>query len=256
MARSYQELVSDLNFTFYPAPERKFQDRILVSHFFGGNQKYLLKHIRLLNQIGFDVYAFDFSYKKTWIYKKIPSFKNENYKLQKIWMTELEEAFSYVPKPCFLYGFSGPAACSVKLAAKKENHSLVKGIITDSGPFTHLLKCNFNLAKVEFGVDRTISRLLFSLLLSPLWNWNHTEDLLNDLSNCKEGLPYLSIQPLQDEVVPVAVMKDVFTRSKHKLQLTEFEVAEGGHLTSLKLAPSMYKTQIKTWLESFSVAFL
>lgn len=246
MARSYQELVDELNFNHYPAPERKFQERVLLVHFFGGNQRLLKRHIQLLNDLGLDVYAFDFSYRKKFVYTKFPKLKNKGYEVQGIWNEEVRDVLAYVPGPVIMYSFSGPAACSVH-AAVRDPQKKVVGFVSDSGPFTHLLRCNFNLAKVEFGFEKTWQRVLATVVLSPLWNWSHTEDLLSDLSKVKKGTPYLSIQPVQDDVVPVEVMADVFARSPHKLKLSVAKFEKSGHLNALKLQPERYREKLEKW---------
>lgn len=252
MARSYKELKKDLNFNYYPAPEKKYQERVLLVHFFGGNQKLLLRHIRVLNQIGLDVYAFDFSYRKNIVYKQFPKLKNKEYQIQKIWMQELKDVLDYVPGPVVFFSFSGPASCSVHWAAKHPEK--VIGLVSDSGPFTHLFKCNFNLAKVEFGLKSKWQRLLFSVFITPLWNTAHTKELLENLANIKEATPYLSIQPVLDEVVPIDYQEDVFARSPHKLKLEVLRLEKSGHLTGLKLQPQKYKQRLENWFsENFKL---
>ena len=247
MARSYQELIKDLNFNLYPAAKKKFRHRVFIVHFFGGNQRKLLRHIRLLNQLGLDVYAIDLSYRKNLVYKKIPKLKNEAFKVRSIWSQEIKEALDYIPGPVITYGFSGPSACLIEVAVQNKK---VEGLISDSGPFTHLLQCNYNLAKVEFGLNKTWLRALSCLLMSPLWDLKHTEKLLKDLSNLPKGTPYLSFQPMLDKVVPVDYMQDVFTRSKHELNLSVCKIKQAGHLEGLKKDPENYRKALQSWLEN------
>lgn len=249
MARSYKELVEELNFKLYPAPEKKYKERVLMVHFFGGNQKLLKRHISLLNEIGFDVYAFDLTYRKNTVYTKIPKIRNRGFEVQKIWNNEVQDVLSYVPGPVIFFSFSGPAACSIH-AAVNDNKNKVVGFVSDSGPFTHLLRCNYNLAKVQFGLKKNWQRFLATALLSPLWNWNHTEDLLADLSKVPVNTPYLSIQPVKDDVVPVEVMADVFKRSKHSLKLSVAKFEDSGHLNALKLQPEKYNLKLRNWFSN------
>ena len=247
MARSYQELERELKFKRYPAKEKKFSQRVLMVHFFGGNQRLLKRHINLMNELGLDVYAFDLSYSKKFVYKKVPDFKNQMFKVRKIWAEEIREVLAYVPGPLITYGFSGPAACAIQVA--KDYPQKVVGLISDSGPFTHLLRCNYNLAKVEFGLNKPWQRILATGLLSPLWDLKHTSELLDDLAMIPKGTPYLSIQPVLDPVVPVQYMEDVFQRSKHQLDLKVLRLEESGHLDGLKKQPEKYKSYLESWLK-------
>ena len=247
MARNYSQLVEELRFHYYPAPSPRYEARVLLVHFFGGSQRLLKRHIRLLHQLGLHVYAFDFSYRRPWIYKCWPGLRSRAFEIRRIWYQELQEVLAYGPGPVLLFSFSGPAAISVQAAANDQGKKIC-GLISDSGPFTHILHCNYNLAKAEFGLQRPWQKAVASLVMSPLWGLGHSRDLRKNLARIRPGTPYLSLQPELDEVVPVSYMRDSFLSSDHRLALTEISFPHSGHLNALKNEAEAYRKALQNWL--------
>lgn len=247
MASTNTKVIDPKNqLTLYSSSDKKFEELFIFVHFFAGNQKKLHRHIKLVNELGYDAYAFDLSFKPPFIYSKLPEFSNKQWKLRNIWSSEIKDVLDKVQGPKILFSFSGPSACSIDVVShRKENDILA--MISDSGPFTDLYWCNVNMAKENYNLKSKFSSHSFALFCTFGWDIYHTKNLVTNLKNLPKGLKYLSIRGVQDPIVPLKYIDKLF-KYPHSLKLTILNIETGGHLDSLKKEAEKYKSELIQFL--------
>lgn len=250
LASSKEKLIRPLpgQGKYHLSGERKFEPVIVFVHFFGGSQKYMYRHVRWVNELGFDAVTFNLSFnKKTWI-AKCPMALNRKFGLKYIWADEIENVLNCIKGPLIIYAFSGPAACAVEVIARTGNK--VRGLICDSGPFLETLKCNRNLLTYEYVIKNSFIRISASLGLVFLWGMRHRRDMYKDFKSFPKNFPILSIRGCKDMLVPVSAIEAAFKGHEH-LNIEVFSLKEAGHLNGLKSFPLEYKARVKKFLLSY-----
>ncbi len=235
----------------FPSNARKYEEKIVFVHFFGGSVEHLIRHIRLVNSLGFDAIAFNLSYnKKTFLKSKPYSRVSKRFGLEHKWADEIRDVLDFVSGDKIIFSFSNPTASALEAMTLPER-SDVKGLICDGGPFVRMPLCTWNLMREQFQIENPILRLGASIGTYFLWSPFHKKYLSESLSHLPASFPILSIRAWKDKLVPVAAIDDAFKNQDHlDLQILEIPIAE--HLTGLRDAPEVYKPRLRDFLSSIA----
>jgi pimeloyl-ACP methyl ester carboxylesterase len=249
VARRSEKLNQELNLTRYPAVEKKYEETIIFVHFFDGSQRLIRKHIELVNELGFDAYAYDvtFHLRRRSLRSLLP--RDKRIGLKNFWTDDVEYVLDQVPGPKIIFAFSNPASAAIEATARRFRQGItdVRGIICDSGPFVELVSSAFNLARIHMGLKNPLLNipvgLAFSVALSP----NHANNLHEDLEIFPADFPILSIRGWQDKLVPIRTIEKVF-EPHSQLDVSSLVLPEAGHIKGLKDFPELYKPAVEKFL--------
>ncbi|MCB0394168.1 MAG: alpha/beta hydrolase [Bdellovibrionales bacterium] len=246
MARSRQETLRDLpgNATYHHASEKKYDPLVVFVHFFGGSQKHLFRHIRLISEIGFDCVTFDLSDHR-W---RVPLSKIKRFGIEHVWADEVREVLAHFSdRPLILFTFSNPSASAMEAMTKPKVYKNILGMICDGGPFMDLLRCSWNLCKEEFKINNRGVRTIATGGMFLLWSPLHEKYLNESLSKIPNGFPILSIRAWKDKLVPVTSIDKVFEGHKN-IDLEVLDIPNAEHLTGLRDSPESYHDRIESFL--------
>lgn len=226
------------------------REAIALVHNFGGSQENFSKHIQLLNGLGFDVAAFDLSWHplghKKFILKP----------LRKHWAEEIFLVFQEITRvrPIIPFAFSGLGVCVIDAVARllQQSPEMIASLIFDSGPFIENQQCIENMLEFHFQLPSKAIRKSLAWSLDKAWDPHNTESTRSSLEKIlkiKPRLSLLSLQGLEDKIVPQAYIEACFApvkRASENYAQVIFE--KGGHLTSLKMEPEKYHMVVGKFL--------
>jgi pimeloyl-ACP methyl ester carboxylesterase len=235
--------------TRHYASDKKSDLLIVLVHFFGGSQTHLLRHVKFLNQMGYDCISFDLSNHKT----QIPFSKvNKRFGIVHAWGDEVRQILELTKsEPVVIFSFSNPSASALEALTTPNLFLNVKGLICDGGPFAQLLKCSWNLSREEFKIKNRLIRTFATAGMFALWSPLHTHFLKESITKLPLGFPILSIRAWKDKLVPVSAIDEVFSgHSNIELHVLDLPTAE--HLTGLRDAPDIYQRRVSEFLSRLS----
>lgn len=225
---------------FYYSKNKKPGTALVVFvHFYGGHQRVLKRHIQMVNDLGFDAFAFN-----------IPSQNDLNLKilmtgrfgLKHIYANMITFYLDQLSGEKILYSFSNPSASAIESITNRRNNKDIKAFICDSGPSGKFMKSAWNLA-----IQQQKNPWLM-MFFSVFWSLFFHQDVNKQLRKWPKGFPVLSIRPLNDTVIPPDHIEEIF-KDINQLRLQVYE-PRAGHLNALKLNPEEYTDKIKEFLNS------
>lgn len=238
----------ELTWHFSEKPGAQQKPVAAIVHNFAGTQDNFVKHVSLLNDLGFDVVTFDLNWHKHG-HKKI--FNNF---LMPYWAGEIEGAFSEIleTRQLIAFCFSGLSFCAISKLPKlmKRYSGKVKALVFDSGPFENYIQCIRNMVKLYLGIKNRFKAELLTQFFVFTWGPHSMASVHENFKKIFEvnpDLPVLSFQGLQDGIVPQEYIHACFENPTPK-NFTEVIFKNGGHLTSLKEEPEKYKSVLEKFL--------
>jgi hypothetical protein len=234
----------------YRAPEKKYQEPIVMVPFFGGNSKLLKRHIELVTQWGYDVYFVQLDFKMT--PTRLPISADLQFGMKHLWADHVEKALNSVASEKIVFSLSNPSAAVIEALARR-NCLDIKAYICDSGPAANLLKSIYNLytylEPVKFLPLRLAKSALGTVLLAP----KMLEELDQELERFPAGFPILSIRGWKDKLISPSQIDRVFEPHK-QLAWQKLSLPEAEHLTGLKDFPNEYIPALQKFLSEHSTA--
>ncbi|PIT99338.1 MAG: hypothetical protein COT74_10055 [Bdellovibrionales bacterium CG10_big_fil_rev_8_21_14_0_10_45_34] len=228
----------------YLASEKKFDESVLIVPFFGAELSQLRRHIQFLNELGFDVYAIQFSEPRprhwfTW---------NGGFKLglKHRWAREISLALNRLPGKKIIYGFSNPASSAIEAVSIRRARDVV-GAVCDSGPFMSLWKCNWRYLTESYGVTSPTAKFPLAVATLFLWGADHETSLSKDFEKLPGGFPILSIRGWRDKIVPVSAIEEAFNHAP-QVDLTILSLPDADHLDGLKKFPELYESKVAEFM--------
>ncbi len=214
---------------------------IVFVHFYGGHQKALKRHIHLVNELGYDAFAFNMPVKVP--FTVLPQ-KNFRFGLKHVYTDMIFYFLNQIERDKIVFSFSNPSAAAIEaLSDRWPRQQDVKALICDSGPSLAFIRSAWNLA-----IQVQKKPLLF-LTFAALWSNRLHRDLTPQLQSFPKGFPILSIRGEKDTIIPPWHIEKVFSPHKH-LQVQVASISEAGHLDALKHFREVYKLHLSSFLES------
>ncbi|MFV3407393.1 hypothetical protein ACNH6C_02220 [Bdellovibrio bacteriovorus] len=242
-----QELPFDGEF-FYSRSKR-FEEVVFFVHFFEGSKKQLLRHIKLVNEMGFDAFAFNLTgTHKDLTSLKLPISSKGGFGLKHIYADQIETLLNSVPGKKIVFSFSNPTASAIEAMARR-NCSDTVALVCDSGPSGKFIPSAYNLYTHEYKIRPLPLRLALTPVLSLAWSPFLHKDLDKDLKTFPQGFKILSIRGWKDLLIPPDHIDQVFEPHTH-LDWTKLSLPEAGHLTGLRDFKSEYAPTLEKFLNS------
>ena len=108
----------------FKAPTKRSQRLVFFVHFFEGNKKLLSKHILLVNQLGFDTYAFNMDDKfKSLLHPPLAS--NGKFGMKHVLAEQIETHLNLFPQKKLVFAFSNPSASAIEAIAHRNCSDIV-----------------------------------------------------------------------------------------------------------------------------------
>lgn len=230
----------------FPAQIVKHEVTIVFVHFFEGNKKKLLRHIRLVNQLGYNAFAFNLYNQAN---SSIIDLSSEmKFGLKHIFADQLTHVLNLLPGKKIIFSFSNPSAAAIESIALRTAHDVV-ALICDSGPSLRFKTSAWNLARYEKKFN-PVKALFYSQFLSYWWSPLCHKDVPQHLSAFPKDFPILLIQAEEDVLIPPIHIDDAFANQRH-LKISKKLFLKCGHLLALKTYPEEYKKIINQFLTKY-----
>ncbi len=220
---------------------------IVFVHFYGGHQKVLKRHIQLVNELGFDAFAYnmpDFAGPKL----TLSLYYRKRFGLKHLYAHMLAFFLDQIPGPKIIFGFSNPSAAAIEVIYDriKENKKDVVGLICDSGPSGAFLRSAWNLA---IRVRGQYSLLGF---FSFFWSLRQHHEVDNQLKKFPKNFPLLSLRGGSDPIIPPWHIDLLLKKVEGYLRIKTVIFPEAGHLDALKKFPELYHQAVEEWLRELT----
>ncbi len=232
------------------AKQRRFNETVVFVHHFGGSRRTVLRHVRLVHDLGFDAIRFDLIFNKAAQGDRLPITGDLNWGVRHVWANQIESILNALPGRKILFAFSMPAASALQAVARRHGGDIA-GLVCDSGPFLQISRCTWNLYREQYQVRSRILRAGYTGLSMLLWGLGFEEQIKKTLAGIHRGFPVLSIRGWQDSLVPPNAIDELFNLQDH-LDLEVLSLPEAGHLTGLRDFPQEYTARVKKFLNHIS----
>lgn len=214
---------------YFPSKQKRYNEVVFFVHFYDGSKAQLRRHIDLVNDLGFDAFAFNLLPKSALLTNPIS--RNKNPGLKHLWADQIHDLLNLIPQKKIVFSFSNPSASAIEAMAARHNLD-VTAMVCDSGPSIKFLESVFHLYQhlQKEGFLKSITQTLVTpLVWSPFLN----KDLHEHLSEFPNGFKILSIRGWKDALIPPNHIDGVFEPHTN-LDWRKLSLPKAGHLNGLK----------------------
>lgn len=246
---SKQELPFDGE--FFLARNKRYEELIFFVHFYEGKKKQLLRHIKFVNELGFDAFAFQLkgTHKDIVSWRPLLSSKGV-FGVKHVYADQIETLLNVIPGKKIIFSFSNPTASAIEAMARRRC-SDTPALICDSGPSARFLESALSLATHEYKIRPFPLRWALTPLLSAGWSPFFHKDLKKDLDTFPQDFKILSIRGWKDKLIPAKHIDEVF-EPHAQLAWTKLSLPEAEHLTGLRDFKEEYKPAVERFLKSIA----
>lgn len=242
---SSQEL--PFNGEFFFSKNKKYQELIFFVHFYDGSKRNLLRHIRLVNELGFDAFAFNLE----GTHKDLLSFKlataDIKIGMKHIYASQIEKLLNLISGTKIVFSFSNPSASAIEVLARR-HCSDIKALICDSGPSDEFIYSAYHLFEHQYHKG-FLARALLTPLMGVFWSRHLHRDTHEQLKTLPTNFPVLSIAGGKDLLIPPPHLEAIF-KPHMQLKWTSVTLPEAGHLNGLRDFRAPYVEALKPFLET------
>jgi pimeloyl-ACP methyl ester carboxylesterase len=231
---------------FVPSTKRRFHETIVFVHNFGGGKKSVARHLRFVNDLGFDAVRFDLVF-NGFKFHGLPINKKREFGVRHLWSEEIEAVLNAIPGRKIVYSFSMPSLGSLQAIGWRDAKG-VSAWVCDGGPFLEIVRCSWNLFAHEYGFKNKAALAFLSVFALAWFGFRGTRrDLAQAFNKIPAGFPVLSIRGGKDPLVRESAIDEVFSYGRD-LGLHKLVLPEGGHIDGLKKFPKEYIEEVSAFL--------
>ena len=225
---------------FFLSKNRKYQELVFFIHFYEGSKRHLIRHIKLVNKLGFDAFAFHLQGTHSELledlfkdlFSKIPLSAKIKFGVKHTYADQIEKLLNEIPGKKIIYSFSNPTASAIEAMARRRCSDTV-AMICDSGPTAQFIPSAYKLFKQNYHLKSTPLRLALTPILSLGWSPKLHKDIHGDLEQFPKGFKILSIRGWKDQLIPPKHIDEVFEPHEN-LDWIKLSLPEADHLTGLR----------------------
>lgn len=229
---------------YYLSSEKKHSELIFFVHFYLGNKRALARHIKAVNNLGYDAFAFNLHSAHIW--EHLPLTAMGQFGLKHVFADQIEHLLNLLPGKKIVFSFSNPSASAIEALSRRACFD-VSALICDSGPSGRFKSSALRLA-MKFFSQKKIKRALFTGALMWGWSPRFHRDIFEQLGRFPKDFPILSIRGWKDPLISPGDIDLVFEPHKH-LSWRKLSLPEGHHLDGLKKHSAEYLAGLKSFLE-------
>lgn len=230
------------------APNKVFKETIVFVHHFGGSKRSVLRHVKFVNDLGFDAIRFTLTFNSALPNRELPITADAKFGFRHMWTDEIEAVLNSVHGPKIVYSFSMPSNSALE-AISRRGASDISAWICDGGPFAELPRCTWNLYSHEYTVKSKVLRTAMTAYSLFLYGFGFESSLATTFARLPKNFPTLSIRGWDDPLVPPSAIDRVFSYQEN-LKLQRLALPSGRHLDGLKRFPDEYKSRVREFLNS------
>jgi pimeloyl-ACP methyl ester carboxylesterase len=217
---------------------------VVFIHNMWGSHKVTLRHVRLMNRLGYNCATFDV-YKSTSIKETLTlSFKKPIAFLYKDIVHQIEDVLDAIPGNKIIFGFSGPSLCGFIAAGPRTD---VKAYICDGGPFKEIWECTLRMFEQQTQIPTRALKATATTASILYWGVHAFSHFHETMSDWPSNRPILSLRGADDPIVFPENIQHAF-QDHPDLPLTIVTLKGVGHLDGLKNRPEDYEKAIKSFL--------
>jgi len=227
-------------------PEKTSPVVFVLVHHYGGNNRSLYRHIKLVNALGFTAVSFELEGAHNQKIFFPPISKKFQWGMRYIWADRIEEILNIVPGEKVILTLSNPSF-SVLEAVYRVKAKNIKAIICDGGPFFDIIKSYWNLFTHAFNYNifaRSLQLIFGAIYWNPLGYKSHAKKYIKSFD---QKVPLLSIRAEKDILVPVDSIDKCLATYNPKL-ISRTLIKDVGHLMGLKKEKEFYKKTVSDFL--------
>jgi hypothetical protein len=234
---------------FFLARNKKFKELIFFVHFYEGSKKQLLRHIRLVNSLGFDAFAFQLSGTlQDLLDLNFPISPKGKFGTKHVYADQIEHLLNLIPGDKIMYTFSNPSASAIEAMARRGCTDTV-AMICDSGPTGRFMPSAQKLFQHNYNMKSWALSWALAPFLSVGWSPYFHFDLAADLKTFPDRFPILSIRGWKDELIPPQDI-DVVFEPHQQLHWSKLSIPEAMHLKGLRDFKAEYTPGVERFLTS------
>ena len=234
----------------FSAPQKKYEETIVLVPFFGGTKSMMKKHVDFANQQGYDVVAFTLKRFDLTSPKFTPFSSNQMLGLKHIWADQIESILNQIPGNKIVFAFSHPSASAIEAIVRRRAAD-VKGLVCDSGPSGNLLSSMYNYFTHFKQIKLIPLRALASLAMTVGWSPQFHSMIHGDLEKLPERFKLLSIRGWKDNIISAHDIDKVFEPHTN-IDWQRLSLPQAGHLNGLKDFPEEYEAPVAEFMKSIS----
>lgn len=236
---------------FFLSKNKKFEELVFFVHFYEGTKSHILRHIRFVNKLGYDAFAFHLKGDHKDLAKfKLPISAKLKFGTKHVYADQIETLLNLIPGKKIIYSFSNPSAAAIEAMAKRHCSDTV-ALICDSGPSGKFLPSVYRLMTHQYKVQSLTLKAALTPVMSVAWSPFLHQDLYKDLKSFPKGFKILSIRGWKDVLISPTHIDEVFEPHKH-LDWIKLSLPEAGHLTGLRDFKEEYIPVVQRFLERVS----
>jgi pimeloyl-ACP methyl ester carboxylesterase len=232
----------------HSAKEKSFEETIIFVHHFGGDKRTVLRHVRLVNDLGYDCIRFNLKFNMN--PTKFSVFGDFKIGLRSVWTGQIQDILNIIEGRKILYCFSMPGAAALQAISQRNAHE-ISGLICDGGPFLRIISRTWALYEKAYKIENKFSRALLTILSFGMWGPNFKGEIKKYFSNLPKDFPILSIRGGQDQLVPAVAISELFALAKN-LKIEVLFLPKADHLDGLKNFAKDYVPIVEAFLKNIS----
>ncbi len=224
------------------AKQKKSDHLIFFVHFYQGNKRVLMRHVKLVNELGYDAYAFNIKDDLDEHYFVPYSHVSDKFGMKHAIADQIEEHLDLLPeyKTKIAFAFSNIAGCAIEAMARRPSRDVI-ALVCDSGPGASFVFSGFRLFTEKWNL-KTLPFLM-------TWSTGMHKDIPEHLQELPQNFPVLSIRGWKDKLISPAHIDKIFDQCKN-LNWRKLALPEAGHLNGLRDYPTEYRSGLENFFES------
>lgn len=234
----------------FKAPQRKSEHLIFFVHFYGGHKKALRRHVKLVNELGYDAYVFNLK-DSLKAHQYVPySHISKKFGIKHALADQIEEHLNYLAeyKTKIVFAFSNIAACAIESLARRTSPDVI-AMICDSGPGANFIYSSYKLLEQQMHIKFLPLKVIATPFFALVWSKDMHKDVTKDLQRLPDGFPLLSIRGWKDELISPGHIDEIFEPAKN-IHWRKLSLPEATHLTGLRDYPSEYRSGLEDFLKT------
>ncbi len=233
---------------YFPSSAPKSKIVVVFVHQWGGSVRGMVRHIHLVNALGFNAFAFQLLHFEIPPATSLISSSN-HLGIKHIYADQVEKVLNEINADKIVFGFSNPAGSAIEAVARR-GAADIKALICDSGPAYHFFYSYEQVLKHYYKMESPIKRKLLVYTTGWAWSPYYNKDVREHLQSLPDGFAVLTLQGWQDLISPPNEIEAHF-RDLTNIEETRVVMAKAGHVNGIIQDLIVYRNSLESFLRSW-----